>query len=539
MVEEAIKEEQDQSKKAAKKAAAAAAKAAKKAEHKAAAAAEKGQKENVAAEGGEDAGKDYSEGLYGATKMIQSTCRHADRAFVAVHDLSGCAKDALVWVRGRVHTTRSKGKQCFLVLRQQSSTVQCVVAVNDKAVSKQMVKFSGSVPRESIVDVRARVVPVEAKIEACTEQTLELHATEFYLVSPAKAQLPLQIEDAARPEKSDDPEALKIRVNQDTRLDNRVLDLRTPANQAIFRLEAGVCKLFRDILAAQGFTEIHTPKIISAASEGGANVFTVSYFKDSAYLAQSPQLYKQMAIAADFDKVFTVGAVFRAEDSNTHRHLTEFVGLDLEMAFKYHYHEVLDTIGNTFTEIFKGLRDNYSREIAAVGQQYNVEPFKFLEPPLKLEFAQAVAMLREAGVTMDDEEDLSTPSEKLLGRLVKAKYDTDFYILDKFPLAVRPFYTMPDPSNPKYSNSYDMFMRGEEILSGAQRIHDPEYLVERAKHHAIDTSKIAAYIEAFRFGCPPHAGGGIGMERVVMLYLGLDNIRKTSMFPRDPKRLTP
>lgn len=538
MVEEAaaVKEE---SKKAAKKAAAAAAKAAKKAEHKAAAAAEKGQTENVSAEGGEDAGKDYSEGLYGATKMIQSTCRHADRAFVAVHDLSGCEKDALVWVRGRVHTTRSKGKQCFLVLRQQSSTVQCVVAVNDKTVSKQMVKFSGSVPRESIVDVRARVVPVAAKIEACTEQTLELHATEFYLVSAAKAQLPLQIEDAARPEKSDDPEALKIRVNQDTRLDNRVLDLRTPANQAIFRLEAGVCKLFRDILAAQGFTEIHTPKIISAASEGGANVFTVSYFKDSAYLAQSPQLYKQMAIAADFDKVFTVGAVFRAEDSNTHRHLTEFVGLDLEMAFKYHYHEVLDTIGNTFTEIFKGLRDNYAREIAAVGQQYNVESFKFLEPPLKLEFAQAVAMLREAGVTMDDEEDLSTPSEKLLGRLVKAKYDTDFYILDKFPLAVRPFYTMPDPSNPKYSNSYDMFMRGEEILSGAQRIHDPEYLVERAKHHAIDTSKIAAYIEAFRFGCPPHAGGGIGMERVVMLYLGLDNIRKTSMFPRDPKRLTP
>lgn len=154
-----------------------------------------------------------------------------------------------------------------------------------------------------------------------------------------------------------DPDSLNIRVNQDTRLDNRVLDLRTPANQAIFRLEAGVCKLFRDILTQKGFVEIHTPKIISAASEGGANVFTVSYFKDSAYLAQSPQLYKQMAIAADFDKVFTVGAVFRAEDSNTHRHLTEFVGLDLEMAFKYHYHEVLNAIGNTFTEIFKGLRD--------------------------------------------------------------------------------------------------------------------------------------------------------------------------------------
>lgn len=544
MVTETIKEEpgnngsaEETSKKAVKKAAKDAVKAAKKAEHKAAAVTAAGSAGGVNDDAGAD-GVDYSAARYGAMKMIQSVEKYTERVFVKVCELSQCAKEAETWVRGRVHTSRCKGKQCFLVLRQQSSTVQCLLAVND-VVSKQMVKFSGSIPRESIIDIKARVIPVEQRIESCTEQTLELHVLELFLLSAAKAQLPLQIEDASRPEKSDDPEALKIRVNQDTRLDNRVLDLRTPANQAIFRLEAGVCRLFRDVLTAQGFTEIHTPKIISAASEGGANVFTVSYFKDSAYLAQSPQLYKQMAIAADFDKVYTVGAVFRAEDSNTHRHLTEFVGLDLEMAFKYHYHEVLDTIGNTFTEMFKGLRDSYAKEIAAVGQQYNVEPFKFLEPPLKLEFAQAVAMLREAGVQMEDEEDLSTPSEKLLGRLVKAKYDTDFYMLDKFPLAVRPFYTMPDPTNPKYSNSYDMFMRGEEILSGAQRIHDPEYLIERAKLHAIDLSKIAAYIDAFRYGCPPHAGGGIGMERVVMLYLGLDNIRKTSMFPRDPKRLTP
>jgi len=344
---------------------------------------------------------------------------------------------------------------------------------------------SYSIPKESIIDIQAKPVAVSSKIESCTEQSLELSVEQIFVISQAKAQLPLQIEDASRPENADDPEGLNIRVNQDTRLDNRVLDLRTPANQAIFRLEAGVCRLFRDILTEKGFTEIHTPKIISAASEGGANVFTVSYFKDSAYLAQSPQLYKQMAIAADFDKVYTVGAVFRAEDSNTHRHLTEFVGLDLEMAFKYHYHEVLHTIGNTFTAIFKGLRDQYAREIESVGQQYKVDAFKFLEPPLILQFADGVAMLREAGVETGDEEDLSTPNEKLLGRLVKAKYDTDFYILDKFPLAIRPFYTMPDPENPVYSNSYDMFMRGEEILSGAQRIHDPEYLMERAKHHGI------------------------------------------------------
>ncbi|CAB3262092.1 unnamed protein product [Arctia plantaginis] len=518
------------SKKAAKKAAKAAEKQQKKAEHKAAS----GQQQAEVPEA------DFSEGRYGVVKMIQSTGENRDRVYTDVKNLGVKLDGQQVWVRARLQTTRAKGKQCFAVLRQNSSTVQLLVNVSEeRKVSKQMVKFTGNITKESIVDIFASVVKTAAPIESCSIHDVELLATEVWLVSAAKSQLPLQIEDASRPEKNDDPEALKIRVNQDTRLDNRVLDLRTPANQAIFRLEAGVCRLFRDILTKRGFVEIHTPKIISAASEGGANVFTVSYFKSSAYLAQSPQLYKQMAIAADFDKVFTVGAVFRAEDSNTHRHLTEFVGLDLEMSFKHHYHEVLETIGNTFTEMFRGLRDEYASEIATVGQQFKVEPFKFLDPPLRLEFPQAIQMLKEAGVTVGEEDDLSTPDEKLLGRLVRAKYDTDFYILDKYPLAVRPFYTMPDPNNPRVSNSYDMFMRGEEILSGAQRIHDPEYLTERAKHHGIDVSKIAAYIESFRLGCPPHAGGGIGLERVVMLYLGLDNIRKTSMFPRDPKRVTP
>ncbi|XP_071648465.1 aspartate--tRNA ligase, cytoplasmic isoform X1 [Temnothorax longispinosus] len=482
--------------------------------------------------------EDVSVGKYGQMDMIQSKERFEDRKFTEIKNLNKNLENQTVWLRGRLHTSRAKGKQCFIVLRQQSYTVQGLAAVNEE-ISKQMIKFISNITRESIIDAMAVVMPVPSKIESCSQNDVEVHLKEIFVVSAAKPQLPLQIEDAARPVGEADETALNVRVNQDTRLDNRVLDLRTPANQAIFKVEAGVCKLFRDILTKKGFVEIHTPKIISAASEGGANVFTVSYFKGTAYLAQSPQLYKQMAIAADFDKVFTVGAVFRAEDSNTHRHLTEFVGLDLEMAFKYHYHEVMDTIGQMFTELFKGLRDNYADDITAVGQQYPVEPFKFLEPALRLEYSQAIELLAEAGVTLGEEDDLSTPDEKLLGKLVKSKYDTDFYILDKYPLAVRPFYTMPDPTNPKVSNSYDMFMRGEEIISGAQRIHDPDFLTERAKHHGIDIEKIKSYIDAFRYGCPPHAGGGIGMERVVMLYLGLDNIRKVSMFPRDPKRLTP
>lgn len=520
--------DQAKSKKALKKEAKDAAKAAKKEERRSQGASQQQDGE----------GEDYSADQYGQLPLIQSAVV-VKRDFVDVKQLEPSLADKTVWIRGRLHTSRAKGKQCFAVVRQQQYTVQCLIAVSE-TVSKQMVKFASNITKESIVDVEAIVHKVGSKIESCSQKSVELHVIRIFTVSAAKSQLPLLIEDAARPIKEDeDSEGLNIRVNQDTRLDNRVLDLRTPANQAIFRLEAGVCKLFRDILTDKGFVEIHTPKIIPAASEGGANVFTVSYFKGSAYLAQSPQLYKQIAIAADFDKVFTVGAVFRAEDSNTHRHLTEFVGLDLEMAFKYHYHEVLYTIGDTFTQIFKGLRDRYADEIASVGQQFPVEPFKFLDPPLRLEFPTAVAMLREAGVEIGDEDDLSTPDEKLLGRLVKAKYDTDFYILDKYPLAVRPFYTMPDPSDKSKSNSYDMFMRGEEILSGAQRIHDPELLTERATHHGIDLEKIKSYIDSFRFGCPPHGGGGIGLERVVMLYLGLDNIRKTSLFPRDPKRITP
>ncbi|XP_050421963.1 aspartate--tRNA ligase, cytoplasmic [Adelges cooleyi] len=487
----------------------------------------------------QESSEDVSTGKYGVMAMIQSSENMSSRVFVNVKNLMTALADNSVWIRGRLHTSRAKGKQCFMVVRQQQWSVQ-VLAVVSETISKQFIKFCSNISKESIVDIKGNVTKTPTKIDSCSQQDVELHIEELWVVSQAANQLPLLIEDASRPIKlDDDQDGLNIKVNQDTRLDNRVIDLRTPANQAIFRLEAAVCKLFRDILTDNGFVEIHTPKLINAPSEGGANVFTVSYFKGSAYLAQSPQLYKQMAIAADFDRVFTVGAVFRAEDSNTHRHLTEFVGLDMEMAFKYHYHEVIDVIGSTFTQMFKGLRDNYKTEIQEVCQQYQVEPFKFLDPPLKLEFPTAINLLREAGVDVGYEDDLSTPNEKLLGRLIKAKYDTDFYILDKYPLVVRPFYTMPDPESKVASNSYDMFMRGEEILSGAQRIHDPNFLTERAKHHGVDVEKIAAYIDAFRYGCPPHAGGGIGLERVVMLYLGLDNIRKTSMFPRDPKRLTP
>jgi len=285
--------------------------------------------------------------------------------------------------------------------------------------------------------------------------------------------------------------------------------------------------------------EIHSPKLIGGSSEGGSNVFKFKYFEQDGCLAQSPQLYKQMALCGDFQRVFEIGPVFRAEDSNTNRHLCEFTGLDMEMEFKDHYFEVLDLIGELMVYMVSNLKSRFARELSIINDQYPFEEFKISDPVLKINFKEGVQMLSDAGVTQDPLEDLTTETEKTLGRLVKEKYDTDFYMLYGYPVNARPFYTMLDPTDPNYTNSYDFFMRGEEITSGAQRIHDPVMLAERAVHHGIPVESIKDYIESFSYGAPTHAGAGFGLERIVKFFCGLHNIRKTSLFPRDPKRLAP
>ena len=453
--------------------------------------------------------------------------------------------DKRISLRARLQACRGTSKHAFIVLRSGFCTMQGIVSSDNEAVSKLMVKFAGSLNRESVVQVEGVLRLAEIKSEMITQRGIELDIDRIYAVHPAQRISPFAVEDAARPEESSagatEEEKALPRVLLDTRLNNRVIDLRTATNQAIFRIQSGVCNLFREFFLENDFVEIHSPKLISAASEGGSNVFKVSYFKTEAFLAQSPQFYKQMAICGDLERVFEIAPVFRAENSFTHRHMTEFVGVDLEMAFKSHYHEVMLLIGRMFMFVFSELPKRFAPEIAIVRKQYPIEEFKLPSNgtfPL-LKYPEAIALLREAGVEIGDFDDLSTEIERTLGRLIKAKYDTDFYILDKFPLAIRPFYTMPDCDMPGYANAYDFFMRGEEIMSGAQRVHDPDMLTERAIEHGVDPLSVESYIDSFRFGAPPHAGGGIGLERVVMFYLGLKNIRMTSMFPRDPTRITP
>ncbi|GJP45857.1 hypothetical protein CLOM_g5200 [Closterium sp. NIES-68] len=515
------------------------AKAAKKAERLAARQAQQQQQQAAAEE------EDPLAANYGdlPPEEVQSKCV-SGRQWARVADLVPARAGEVVLVRGRVHNVRAKGKMGFIVVREGGCTVQCVLAVGAEGahVSKGMVKYAAGLSRESVVDVTGEVVVPEKPIES-TSQQVELHVRAVHAVSRALPVLPLNIDDAARSEKDiEDAEKAGVqyvRVGQDTRLNNRVLDLRTPANQAIFRVQSAVSQLFREYLTSQGFIEIHTPKLIGGSSEGGAAVFRLDYKGQAACLAQSPQLYKQMAVCADLGRVFEIGPVFRAEDSFTHRHLCEFTGMDFEMEIREHYSEIMDVINDLFVAIFDGLNTRCAKELAAINHQYPFEPLKYTKEGVRITFPEGMALLKEAGYEVDAFGDINTEQEKKLGELVKQKYGVDFYIMHRYPMAARPFYTMPCPDDGRYTNSFDVFIRGEEILSGAQRIHDADFLARRATECGIDVKTIAPYIDSFRFGAVPHGGIGVGLERVVMLFCGLNNIRKSSMFPRDPQRLAP
>lgn len=489
---------------------------------------------------------------FGDSPMVQSAVI-TGTVWTPIANLKPALEGQIVTIRGHLQKATLAGKIAFCLVRSALYSVQGVAA-ESSAVSNAMCKYIASLPAESVVDVTGVVsIPTEPVVSA-TQKLVEIQITAFHCVCRAKKALPFQMEDACRPDSGketdvgayneDDvvPESEDglIHIGQKMRLDYRWLDLRTPANQAIFRIESMVGTLFRECLAKQGFVEIHTPKLIGGASEGGSDVFTLDYFGQPACLAMSPQLHKQMTAACSgFERVYEVGPVFRAENSNTRRHLCEFTGLDLEMTIHEHYDEVLTVMCEMFVYIFDGINERCREELERVREQHPFEGLKYLRPTLKLTYAEGCALLRAAGIEQDDYEDLSTENEKKLGDIVKQKYGTDFYFMDKYPLAVRPFYTMPCPENPKLSNSYDFFIRGQEIVSGAQRVHEPDLLEERAKAWGINVNDIEDYINSFRHGAMPHGGGGVGLERVVMLFLGLPNIRKTAWFPRDPKRISP
>ncbi|KAG9245512.1 aspartyl-tRNA synthetase-like protein [Calycina marina] len=538
--------------------------------------------------------------LYKPYSMNMSRTREYDHR-ILFKDIDFAKMDGqVITFRARIHTLRRmSAKMVFIVFRQQTITIQGLLQSFQKpqaegateapgpdgTISDRMVKSVERYPSETIVVVSAlvRKIPQGMKpVQNATIHNHELDIYEIHKVSTLSENVPFTVYDAENinrdnedaevegedSDSQDTPEETprtsaewqkhlksvdNSRTSLDTRkprslpqrvrLNNRIVDLRTGPAQCIFRIQSGICNLFRGYLDERGFIEIHTPKLQGGATESGASVFEVNYFGRPGFLAQSPQLAKQMAIMSDFEKVYEVGPVFRAEDSNTPRHLTEYTGLDLEMALESHYHEALDLIDGMFKHLWAGIYQRFQKEIDLISHFYPHEKVEWLEETPRIPFKEGVQMLMDDGWKDDDGnaasplEDLATAAERRLGQLVKEKYHTDYYILDKFPASARPFYTMPDPLDDRYTNSFDIFMRGQEILSGGQRIHDSRFLEKRIKAAGINPDSMPEYLEGFRWGAPPHAGCGIGLERLTFLFLNLGNIRLASMFPRDPKSL--
>jgi nondiscriminating aspartyl-tRNA synthetase len=447
--------------------------------------------------------------------------------------------------RARIHAMRKLSTRLvFFLLRQSTRTVQGVLEEHGN-ITKYFMYWAERLDVESIVLVRGIVQQPAAKEGEVTGASIhdwELSIHQLQVEGSVSQHLPYnpyegEISTTEIQEDGDTRHAVPFKV----RMHHKVVDLRTTASQAIFRIQSGIGFYFRDYLDSQGFIEIHTPKLQGGATESGASVFKLDYFGRPAFLAQSPQLAKQMSISADFGRVYEIGAVFRAENSNTHRHLTEYTGLDLEMAIDEHYHEVLRVLDNTFKHIFTGIYKKYRHEIDIVKRQYPHEDLVWLEQTPIIPFADAIRMLNETGWKDEHgnelplDEDLGTRDEIQLGRVIKEKYKTDYYVLDKFPVSARPFYAMPDPFNPKITNSFDIFLRGQEILSGGQRIHDAPTLLKNLEAWNIDPRSMEDYVQGFEWGAPPHGGGGIGLERMLMLLLNLGDIRNGTLFHRDPR----
>lgn len=433
-----------------------------------------------------------------------------------VAELDRLPLDSEVNFRARISTQRQLSKALdFLLFRDQTHTIQGVLSRDEM----DMVSWVQKLSPESLVQVNGTLKAPPEPIRSATHSGVEVRVHSIHLVNAAHH---------APFTNYKPPESMRNRMS------SRILDLRHPSNQALFRVRSLVTRKFHDVLFDNGFVEINTPKLQPAATESGAAVFKVNYFGRNAFLAQSPQLAKQMSVSADFGRVFEVGPVFRAENSNTHRHLTEYTGLDIEMAIEHDYHEVIDIIDEFLKAVFKAV---YAMpELVEVQKRWPSKEFKYLDETLILDFQDGIKMLREDGCDVE-EEDLATADEIRLGQLVREKFGTNYYVLDKFPASARPFYTHKDPQDPRWTRSFDIFIRGQEICSGGQRIHDAEELRANMRAAGINEDDMEDYMEAFDLGAPPHAGAGLGLERIVAWMLELGDVRYASLFHRDPKSL--
>lgn len=345
----------------------------------------------------------------------------------------------------------------------------------------------------------------------------ELTLKSFDVLSRPAAEYPLHVSDR------------KLGCTLDTNLSNRSVALRHPHERAVFKIAEGVVTGFREFMLSQNFTEIHTPKICAASAEGGANIFKLKYFGQDAVLAQSPQFYKQTCVAF-FDRVFEIAPVYRAEKHNSARHLNEYIGLDFEMGFIKDMTDVMQMETAMLKHVVKHIEENYKTELQMLDAKLPV-----IKDIPAVTFFEALDILGKSR----NQFDLDPMDEVRLCEYAKEKYDSEFIFVTKFPGLKRPFYAMDSPEDPKLAESFDLLFRGLEITTGGQRIHDYDMQVEKLARYNIEPEELSSYLSIHKYGMPPHGGLGIGLERVVMKLLNLDNIKQASLFPRDLHHLDP
>jgi aspartyl-tRNA synthetase len=415
-------------------------------------------------------------------------------------------------LQGRLHNIRVGKKNSFLILRIKNETLQLFVE------TEKIKDIIDDLKLESVIYVEGEIKNLDiGSIKSCTITDKELYVAKINIISKNNYDLPIQIHNSD-----------KIVSNMDTVLDNRSLSLRTLENQSIFQIQSLICKYFRNFFDEHDFIEMHSPKIISTASESGAQVFTLDYFGTPRYLAQSPQLYKQAMINAGFKSVYEIGHVFRAEKSTGPRHLTEFTGLDIEMEIQNDYLEVVNILYKFLVYLFDNLQEKHQNLLK------NIPSYKKLEynhQPLIIDYYEAIKLLEESGYKFECRDDINTIDERQIGLYIKEKYNSDIVVLTKYPKEARPFYSLTCDDNQNLTYSYDIILCGNEILSGSQRVNDYNMLINNAKSKNINIENIKEYTESFKYASPKHGGGGFGLERITMFFLGLENIKLASLFP--------
>lgn len=410
-----------------------------------------------------------------------------------------------VTLHGMVHALRDLGGVTFLTLRTREGLVQCVCPRRPEGVRE-----------ECAVSVSGVLRP-----EPRAPGGAELAEARFTVLSRPAAPPPV-------------PLSKKSSLSMDTELSLRPVTLRAPRARAVFRIQAAVCRAFREFLQEEDFTEIHTPKLGRAGAEGGSSQFRVDYFGRKAVLAQSPQLYKQVMVGV-FERVYEIGPVFRAEKHATQRHLNEYTSLDLEMGFLRSFTDLMALEQGFLRRLVALLRQEYAGELALLGAEL---PDAQHIPAVR--FDEAKRLAAEAyGYAIREPYDLEPEEEQHIGRYAKEMWGSDFVFVTHYPGRKRPFYTMDDPEDPRYTLSFDLLFRGMEITTGGQRIHNYGQQVEKLKARGMEPEDFSGYLLFHKHGAPPHGGLGIGLERLTMQLCGLDNIRRASLFPRDRTRLEP